>query len=315
MAASGRPVRSVNSASGKPPFRRKGIHHEFAGQVGALDVLPGGDEIAARGALQVGARAAVARLAPDRGVGRQLAVGAGADAEVVAEAPVVEVVRARRAGPGEGRGFVVREAGRTEPGFHHLLHVGRQVVVGQRRRRVVERRVRLQRQVIGRDVADPAADRRGDVGFGLCQRLTRQRVHQVEIDALEIGQRQFDRAPRFGAVMDAAQRGELGVVETLHADRQPGHAGGAEGGELGRFGGAGIGLERDLGAGMQGQAHADRRQQRFGGFGTHQAGRAAADEDAGHRTVPDLRQGGFEIGDQGGEIGGLVDFTTGFRAN
>jgi hypothetical protein len=33
------------------------------------------------------------------------------------------------------------------------------------------------------------------------------------------------------------------------------------------------------------------------------------------RPVPDLRQGGFEVGDQRRKVGGLVDLTYGSRAN
>ena len=52
---------------------------------------------------------------------RQLAVRAGADAEVVAEGPVVEVVPAFAAGLGEGGGFVVAVAGVAEAGFDRFM--------------------------------------------------------------------------------------------------------------------------------------------------------------------------------------------------
>jgi hypothetical protein len=69
------------------------------------------DEAAAVVGGEVGGRVLGAGFAHDAFVGRQLAVGAGADAEVVAEGPVVEVVPAFAVGLGEGGGFVVAVAG------------------------------------------------------------------------------------------------------------------------------------------------------------------------------------------------------------
>ncbi len=141
-----------------------------------------------------------------------------------------------------------------------------------------------------------------DVVPGLVQRLIRQRVHQVEIDALEMRLRQVDGAARLVAGMDASERGEFRIVETLDAERKPIHAGGAIGSKTCGLDGAGVGFERDLGIGQERHAHADCREQRIDGFARHQAGRAAADEDRDDRAAPDHRQRGFEVGDQRGEI-------------
>ena len=100
-------------------------------------------------------------------------------------------------------------------------------------------------------------ERGGDVGHALGQRLRRQRVHQVEVEGRERGLRLLDRGARLGRVVDPAERGELGIVEALHADREPRHAGRGVGVKAFALEGARIGLERDLEAGLERQAGAD----------------------------------------------------------
>src|SRR5690606_13354549 len=64
------------------------------------------------GALQVVLRVPATGAAQDAAVGeRQLAVGARADAEVIAIGPVVEIVPAAPSRPGEGGNLVALEAG------------------------------------------------------------------------------------------------------------------------------------------------------------------------------------------------------------
>ena len=70
------------------------------------------DRRARLGAGQVGRRIAQPHLAHDPVRKAELAVRAGADAEVVAELPVVEVVARAVAGARIGRDLVALEAGR-----------------------------------------------------------------------------------------------------------------------------------------------------------------------------------------------------------
>src|SRR5436190_24362990 len=81
---------------------------------------------------------------------RELAVRPGADAEVVAELPVVEVVPAAATRLREGRDLVVLEARAGERLLARLLHVGAGVVLGQPRRPRKEHGVGLDRQLVGR---------------------------------------------------------------------------------------------------------------------------------------------------------------------
>ena len=133
IADSGSPVRSPKRASSKPSLQAQRVEHELERQVGARDLALGRDRRARLGAGHVGGRIAQAHLAHDPVREAELAVRAGADAEVVAELPVVEVVagsdgrRARTPRPRSARG---RRAGRACDDA--VEHRRGEVVVGQR---------------------------------------------------------------------------------------------------------------------------------------------------------------------------------------
>ena len=57
----------------------------------------------------------------------------------------------------------------------------------------------------------------------------------------------FDRLDRLGDAVAAAQRLQVGVVQRLHADREPVDAGGAIAAEAAGLDAGRIGLERDFG--------------------------------------------------------------------
>jgi hypothetical protein len=99
-------------------------------------------------------------------------------------------------------------------------------------------------------------------------------------------------------VVDAAERMQLGVVEALHADRQPRDAGRGVGVEALALEGAGIGLERDLAARLERQAGADRGDEGLDRRRREQARRAAADEDGVDAPAPDERQRRLQVAHQ-----------------
>src|SRR5207247_9968438 len=107
------------------------LEHEFERQLGRRDGTllsdtDGGTEVIAR---------LLDALVPPHAVGEaHLAVRAGADAEVVAELPVVEVVPAPVPGPGESRGFVVLVTCRSQRFLDRDLHVRASVVLRKLRR-------------------------------------------------------------------------------------------------------------------------------------------------------------------------------------
>src|SRR5690606_19753460 len=94
----------------------------------------------------------------------ELAVRARADPEIVAEAPVVEVVRALPARPRVGAGFVLRVTGIGQHRLAGFLDVpGRVVVRYAARRARREHRVGLQGELVVRDVRRRQRDGAGDV--------------------------------------------------------------------------------------------------------------------------------------------------------
>ena len=118
----------------------------------------------------------------------ELAVRARSDAEVVPEAPVVEIVAALAARPRPGRGLVVSVAGPRERARRwRPASPADASSSGSTRRMPVEVRVRLDRQVVERQVRRPrrrsptSTSARASSG-----RLPGQRVHQIEIDVVEM---------------------------------------------------------------------------------------------------------------------------------
>ena len=110
-------------------------------------------------------------LAHDAFRERQLGVRAGADAEIIAEPPVIEVVPGFAAGFCERRGFVVPISGVGQRGFDRVGDVGRLILVGQPRRVTVEERIWLDGQMVKRKMRSRKSERLGDVGTGFFHRL------------------------------------------------------------------------------------------------------------------------------------------------
>ncbi|MNY32246.1 hypothetical protein D3C86_1664500 [compost metagenome] len=190
---------------------------------------------------------------------RQLAVRARPDAEVIAKTPVIEVVPRLPVRLAVGRGLVVPEAGLAGAGLDDVLHLVGDVLVRQRGRVLGEQRVRLQRQVVHRQVRGAIGQRRFEVAHAFLHGLARQRVHQVEVDVVETGLGDLDGRARLALAVDAAQRLEMPVAEALDADRQPVDAARAVAREPLGLEGAGVGFHRDLGVGIERQQRADVR--------------------------------------------------------
>ena len=283
------------------------IEHELEGQVGGGDAAFVLHRRSGSNLRQILLRPLPAQLAQHAVVQRQLAVRTGADTQIVAEVPVVEVVPALAAGLREGRGFVVLVTGCRQSGFDRILHVGAQVRLRQRRRAGGKGGVGFDRQLIAREVSRRERQCRVDVCQRLFEVLTGQAVHQVEVQIVEVAGRHRDRLPRLPLVVDAAECLQVRPAETLDAERETIDAGGAKSGKPAAFDRSGIGLERDLGTGQERQAAAQRCQQLVDDLAGEQARRAAADEDAVDAAAPDQRQSRLEIGDQGRQVVALRD--------
>ncbi|KAG1452868.1 hypothetical protein G6F57_015856 [Rhizopus arrhizus] len=274
---------------------------------------PGGDDIVAaeRGggarAVEVGLR--MFQFPASQyvllGTGTDLAVRAGADAQVVAEAPVVQVVRTLPAGARIGADLVLAKAGLCQQGLAVFLHVPGVVLIGNALRRPCEEhRVRFQGQLVVRDVRRLQCEGAFKIGLGAGQGLFRQRVHQVDVEIVVARVlRHLHRALGLATVVDAAQALEHRVVETLDAEAEAVHAGRAVAVEAAVFGGARVGFQGDLGIGREAQARAGLLQEAVDRFRREQAGRAATEEHAVHHPSPDQRQVLVQVAQQRVDVG------------
>ena len=245
--------------------------------------------------------------ARDAAVAADFAVGAGADTDVVAELPVVEVVAALLAVFGEGAGFVAFEAGIKQGVVHGLFDGVGGVFFGDAGGRgAAEGGVGLHGEVVGADVGYAEGEGGFGVAPGFFGGLVRQGIHEVGVHAGEDGERGFDGGAGFVAVVDAAEGVQFGVVETLDAERQAGDAGFGVALEAGLFESAGVGFEGDFGFGLQAHQGAHAAEQAVNGFGGKHAGGTAADEDGVHQPSPDMGQFVLQVGEQGVDVGGFV---------
>ena len=131
---------------------------------------------------------------------RELGMRSGADAQIIAEAPVVEIVPALAARLSESRRLVMPVTRIEEHAFDRVIHVCGLVVVGQRRRLAMEQRVGLDREVIER------------------QMRWSKRDHEIEVYIAEDRERGVGSASRFVGIVDASERAEMFRIEALHAE-------------------------------------------------------------------------------------------------
>ena len=158
--------------------------------------------------------------------------------------------------------------------------------------------VRLDRQLIEREMRRGEFQRSRDVRVRVLGALSGQRIHEIKIDVAEDVERRRRRGARLALVVHASERREVRGIEALHAQRQAVDAGGPEPGEPCLLERSGIRLERDLRVGYERNACAHRGENAVDRLGREQARRAAAEEDRQDPPSPDRRQCEFEIGDE-----------------
>ena len=159
-------------------------------------------------------------------------------------------------------------------------------------------------------MGDAVGQRGVQIGQRFVQGLPRQRVHQVQIDVVEVAQRDVDGATRLLAVVNAAQRLQMRRLEALDANGQPVDAGLAVAAETLGLEGAGIGFHGDFRVRLQPHARA-----RLPAARPSPAARTGWEcrphEDAAQRPAPDLGQAELQIAQQGVDIGHLVETALG----
>ena len=209
------------------------------------------------------------------------------------------------AGTRPGRHLVVAIAV-TQHLAQQILHGGRLVVVRHRGREAREQRVRLQREVIARQVRRREGPGLRQVRTQLGQRLLGQRIHQVQVEGLEQLGGGLGGGTGLGSVVHPSQCLQLGVREALDAQRQAVDARSPVIGEACPLEGTRVGLHRHLGIGDDGQPGPQAGQQPVNGRPRKQAGRTATNEHRHHPAPPDQRQAGIQVGLQRRQIGVLV---------
>ena len=233
-------------------------------------------------------------------------MGAGADRQIIAETPVIQVVPAASPGPRERRHFVAFEPLRGQQTQALLFQVGAAVTVGLLRRRAEEGGIRFDGQLVPAQVRRLQRHRLAQVIQRLRRRLARQGVHQVQIEIVEAGVAGVGGgAQGFLRPMDAAQRLQMPRIETLHSDRQPVDARRTEAGEAAGFQGAGVGFQSNLDVVAEAQPAPQPLEQGGVEVRAHQAGRAAADKDRLQGAAMHPVQVLVQVGEQGVQVGAL----------
>jgi len=161
----------------------------------------------------------------------------------------------------------------------------------------------FQRELIVGNVLRLQRDSLFDIGTRIADRLIRQAEHQVEIQRIKAGvPSRLDGANRLCRIVHPAERPQVRIVETLHADGEAIDARLAEAGELVPLGAAGIGLHGDFNVGARIGERTHPGQKGANCLGGEQTRRAATDKNAVYFSSPHLRQILCEIGQQGVDI-------------
>src|SRR5579885_2883674 len=241
----------------------------------------------------------------------EAAMRARADAEVVAVAPIDEVVAALRAGAGVVRDLVGGQAGGGKALLRQLEEFAGKIVlrhgeiaagIGRR-----EGRARLDRELIERQVI--AGERKGAVQLPPPggDALSRPRIDEVEGEAREMLPRERERRQRLIEAVAAPEEGERFRIERLHPEGDAGDADRAEIGEARGLDRARIGFERHFEIAGKAPMLRDAFQHRRRRRRRHQRRRAAAEEDRGDGPPRRLFGIVVELGEERAPPSPLID--------
>ena len=217
---------------------------------------------------------------------------AGPDAEVIAVGPVIEIVLTALPSLGIGRYFVLGVAGISHAGDAGFLHVPGVIHFRNAGRRLGgEQGVRLQGELVMREMLRIQGNRLLNIRQRHCQGLFGQGVHQIQIDVGKAGiLRRLDRASCAFGIVDATQSFQTTVIEALHAETEPVHAGRQIVFETVVLHGSGIALHSDFAIRCETQARTGHAEDVADGRAGKQAGRTAAEEHAADGAPPHQRQ-------------------------
>ena len=232
----------------------------------------------------------------------QLAVCARTNPQVVAKLPVIAVVKALMAGLGIGRDLIATHTRRNGAGRNQVQHFVSRIVLRNHRRVLGEVGIGLNGQVINRQMRRRKRERHIHIALQIRLGLAGQRIHQVDIEGLEIVRRLAHSRLRLRGIMHTAHRLQKAVIKALYANRQAVHTRRTESLEAVFLKRAGVGFHGDFAVRLHAQTGTQTGDQLIDGLRRKQTGRAAAHEDTVYRAPPDQRQRAFQVGHQGIDI-------------
>ena len=234
-------------------------------------------------------------------------MGTGAEAGVLPQLPVLQVVPGLIAQPGEVGDLILEEA--EAPGGLHRgeIHL-RLLLVPREARRLppgVEGRALLHLQAVAGEVLGRQGDGGLQVPLPTLQGLVGQAVDEVQGEVIELGlPGGVHRLADLVHGMDPADLPELGVVRRLHTERDPVEPRLAESPQGPPVpGGVGVGLQGDLGVLRHMVALVDAFQNLPQPLLPQEGGRAAAEVDRVHAVLRRLRGGLRQVGEEGLAVG------------
>ena len=239
---------------------------------------------------------------------RQLPVGARTHPDIVAELPVVAVVSTLAALLRPGRHLVTSIAGRSQQCTTGLVHGPQCLVIRDALRRCMGKGgVGLYGELIPGQVGRAKFQGLTNISGHTRGVLTGKTEHQVQVDAVESclpgG---VKRCHRVAGRMNAAESGELSVVETLHADGQPIDASLPISGEMPAVHRSRVGLQGNLRPGFEADRIANPFEQSPQRGSGYKAGSASTEKNR-DRPAPG-NQGCIylEVAQHRVDVGGLV---------
>ena len=127
----------------------------------------------------------------------------------------------------------------------------------------------------------------------IAQCLTRQGIHQIQVEGFKRRLRFFNGSHRLISVVHAAKGLQMSVIETLHANGQARHTGRTKSFEAVFFKGTRVGFQSNFSFCLQRQSGPDAADQSIDAAWREQTGCATANENAVNRPAPHQRQTGF----------------------
>ncbi len=196
-------------------------------------------------------------------IGRIVRTRADAEREHRSAFPVAAIVNRLEARPRVVRKLVAAQPGGPQPGFGLRLHAEHEFFIGSRELPALggdrERRPRLDRELVGRNVLGGEAERFVQVALETGEALARGGENQIEGDRVETRRAAgCERETRFLGAVGSAEAPQHRVVEGLDADRESCDARCAESRQPLALEGTWIHLERRLDVRVAGECRAHR---------------------------------------------------------